>query len=235
MQIALVNHSTKLSNDDLNTIARVLNFQMQYHAGPAWDLKPASVACYRSEASVPASSKKLLAFDNADQAGALGYHDETPTGEVYGKVFVQTILQYGGVPLHGPLSVAATFSHEALEMWRDPHINEWAQGPNGKLYAIELGDPVENDYYDVPVGSQKVSVSNFALPAWFDAAKLAGARYDYMGKLHAPFSMTAGGYMIVMAGGKVSEVFGESYPDWKRPGKTHKAARTFKRLQQSQK
>ena len=230
MQIALVNKSTKLRASDMLAICNALNVQMRQHACPAWGVEPASVVVATTEQKAPAGSKLLIAFDNADTAGALGYHDETPQGVVYGRVFANPTLQYnGGRILQGPLSLASVFSHEALELWRDQHCNEWAQGPDGTLYAIELSDPVENDGYDIVVGTQHVTVSNFVLPAWFDATPPAGSRYDYLGKLSRHFSMTAGGYMIRQTGGRISEVYGAHYPEWKKPGKQHPAARTSRR------
>jgi hypothetical protein len=231
MQIALVNHSTRLKTSDMAAICTALNTQMRLHAAPAWDLTPASFTVATSEAAAPAKSKLLVAFDNADQAGALGYHDETPQGVEYARVFAGTTLQYnGGKVLQGALSVASVFSHEALEMWRDQRCNEWAQASDGTLYAIELGDPVENDGYDITVNlNTRVTVSNFVLPAWFDATPPAGSKYDYMGRLTRHFSMTSGGYMIKQTGGRISEVFGEHYPEWKKAGKAHPAARTARR------
>jgi hypothetical protein len=55
-------------------------------------------------------------------------------------------------------------------------------------------------------------------------------KFDYMGRLAAPFSMTAGGYLIRMKEGKVTQIFGEEYPSWKLPGKRHPAGRTAQRM-----
>ena len=61
---------------------------------------------------------------------------------------------------------------------------------SGILYAIEICDPVEADSYTI-YGQE---VSNFVTPWWFGNPLPAGAKYDFLGKLLAPFSMTAGGY-----------------------------------------
>ena len=37
---------------------------------------------------LPAAAYPLVLFDDAEQAGALGYHAETPDGRPYGRVFV---------------------------------------------------------------------------------------------------------------------------------------------------
>ena len=71
-----------------------------------------------------------------------------------------------------------------------------------------------------------IAVSNFIGPRWFSNG--AGP-YDYLGNLKAPWQMTPGGYLIKRNAGVVTQVFGESYPDWKRDGKNHGASRTKRR------
>jgi hypothetical protein len=52
-------------------------------------------------------------------------------------------------------------------------------------------------------------MSNFVHPAWFEPFKHPpGTKFDHLGLLKRPFSMTKGGYMITMKAGKVKEVFG---------------------------
>jgi hypothetical protein len=90
----------------------------------------------------------------------------------------------------------------------DPLANLWAEN-GGKLYAYEMSDPVEEDTFEV----DGVPMSNFVHPSWFEPFKHpAGTKFDHLGKLKKPFSMTKGGYMIIMdkKTGKVSEVFGSA-------------------------
>jgi hypothetical protein len=96
---------------------------------------------------------------------------------------------------------------------------------------MELGDAVENDGYAITpaLNAHPVHVSNFLLPSWFDAQPPHGARFDYMGKLKAPFTMDAGGYVITMVNGEVSQQFADGYPEWKKPGKLFAASRTTRR------
>jgi len=106
--------------------------------------------------------------------------------------------------------VSATISHEACEIMGNPEINSWRQMISGTLTAQELCDAVENDVYNISINGKQVSVSNFLLPAWFDYSPEAGSKFDYLGKLKAPFTMTSGGYLILMTKGKVSNVFGST-------------------------
>jgi len=49
---------------------------------------------------------------------------------------------------------------------------------------------------------------NFVHPSWFEPFKHPpGTKFDHLGLLKKPFSMTKGGYVIVKKKGKVTEVF----------------------------
>jgi len=73
----------------------------------------------------------MVFLDNADQPGALAYHDLTPDGMPQSKVFVKTTLDN-----HDLVSVSA--SHELVEMLVDPAINIMTTGPDPKvMYASD--------------------------------------------------------------------------------------------------
>jgi hypothetical protein len=115
-------------------------------------------------------------------------------------------------------------------MWWDPQINLWYEAPDGRLWAGELCDAVENDAYDIVVSGQKVTVSNFVLQPFFDCEPETGAKFDFLGVLKKPFSLAKGGYTIISKGvGKISTVFGRQYPKRKLAAKRHAAARAFRR------
>jgi hypothetical protein len=153
----------------------------------------------------------IAVLDNADQAGALGYHATQPDGRPFARIFVEPILANGGQYLHGSLSLSVTISHEILETIGDPFCNWWCDGLDGKQYALELCDPVEGDSYEI----DGVAVSNFVGPRWFSDGN---GPYDWMGNVHGPCAMSPGGYMIVRyPGGEPSQVFGEAFPEWQKP------------------
>jgi hypothetical protein len=144
------------------------------------------------------SDWRFVYFDNADTAGALGYHDITKDGQPVAKVFVETTIAAHEV-------VSVTACHELFEMAIDPVANLWAQGGDRTEYAYEMCDPVEEDTFQV----DGIEMSNFVHPAWFEPFKHPpGTKFDHLGLLKRPFSMTKGGYMITMKAGKVKEVFG---------------------------
>jgi len=231
-QIAILNQSTVVTNADAKLIAQAIDKQLKKHAAPAWNAGSWSCAAYvTNSGAVPASAYQLVILDDADQAGTLGYHDVDPQGRPYAKVFAKTVLDNGGDVMGSSNSVSVTCSHEALEIFGDPPAVYWAQMPDGDLVALELCDPVEADGYAISVGlfpPKQVMVSNFVLPAYFDGGE-TGVKYDYLGKLTAPFLMTPGGYQIVMTGGTVSQNFGKEYPKWKKAGKKFPTARTARR------
>ncbi|MGH8711666.1 MAG: hypothetical protein ACREVA_10200 [Burkholderiales bacterium] len=79
----------------------------------------------------------MVFLDDADQPGALAYHDLTPDGLPQSKVFVKTTLENNDL-------VSVSASHELVEMLVDPAINLMTTGPDPKtIYAYESADPVE--------------------------------------------------------------------------------------------
>jgi hypothetical protein len=141
---------------------------------------------------------QIIYLDDADAADALGYHDLTKDGQPYSKVFTKTTVDDGEV-------VSVTTCHELCEMVLDPVANLWADDGKGNAYAYEACDAVEEDVFNV----DGVAMSNFVTPAYFEPFKHPdGTKFDFLGKLSAPFTMTKGGYSIVDKGGKVGEIFG---------------------------
>jgi hypothetical protein len=140
----------------------------------------------------------FIYFDDADEAGAEGYHDLTHHGQPVSKVFVTTSLE-DNVP------VSVTACHELFEMVIDPIANLWAQATNRTQYAYEMCDPVEEDTFMV----DGIEMSNFLHPSWFEPFKHPPrTKFDHLGKLKRPFSLTKGGYVIIKRNGRVKERFG---------------------------
>jgi hypothetical protein len=232
MLIALLNASTHFKDrlPTVSLIAQAVNLQMRRHAAPLWGAIPWSCSFFADATQVPPSSYPLVLFDHSDQAGALGYHDQGPDGKPYGKVFVDEVLDGGGTETSGSNSVSVTVSHEGLEIFGDPQVGSWDQMPDGRLTAHELCDAVEGDSYPIEVApGQSVSVSNFLLPGWFDANPEEQA-FDFMRVISRPFAMSPGGYLIVMQGGEVSQVFATHSRAMHSASKLHPASRTARRL-----
>lgn len=234
--ICLVN-KTSLPDADTNLelIATAIYLQIGHHAAPAWQFRPWHVI---ASATPPTGCYPLYLFETPDVADALGYHDEDPHGNVYGRVFTDPIFSNGGTWLDGALSVAAVCSHEALEIFGDQDCNLWVADGMGRLVARELCDPVEADSYVIktPVvsGGTKVpvSVSNFVFPEWFDWQAPIGARFDYMRTLGAAFTMSKGGYLIYEKDpNNALQEFNDEHaqPSWKADLKHVAGSRTQRR------
>jgi hypothetical protein len=235
MMIYAVNQSTKVDHVSFVLMVKAVNAQLSAHACPDWDRRPSNLAAVTNLDAVPHDSPFIVLLDDSDQAGVLGYHDKTPDGRAYGRVFAKPTLDNGGTLYQSSDSVSVTLSHEVLELWGDKNVNMWFDSNEpGMDDCGELCDAVEDQSYTIIpyMGAPKVHVSDYVLPEYFDfEPSVSTTKFDRMGVLKGPFTVTSGGYRIRRSEtGQVTSVFGEEYPDWKRELKAHPASRTFKRL-----
>lgn len=239
--VGVVNQSTVVTDADVRRMTAAVNIQVRRDFAPRWFRVPAPVRYYHSLATTPADVWLVVVLDDADQAGALGYHDETPDGRPYARVFAKPTLANGGTVLVGANSVSVTLSHEVLELLADPNVNLWADDGAAREIALEVGDPVEATSYDVTrttqSGTDVVAVSNFVLQSYFDVQSQAGV-YDFLGLLHRPWSMLPGGYLITRSASRIGETTARvdietdgEYPSWRQATKLHPVARTTVRLE----
>jgi len=208
--VSLIDHTSKHPPGPgiLAEIALALTVQCHSHFCPAWGLASATVI-------VGGSGEPIHLFDNPDVAGALGYHDVDPVGNPYAHVFTDPSFEQGGSDwTTGAYSISSVISHELLEMLGDAAANRFAFDGKARLYAQEACDAVESSSY----GITGVPVSNFVLPAWFNAQH-AGPYY-HLSHLHAPFSLESGGYTIVERASTEQQqtafVFDPMMPAWRQ-------------------
>lgn len=169
----------------LADVVAALQVQVDRDFLPLWGVRAQLVAGGRK----PRGAWQVIVLDNSDQAGALGYHDLTTTGQPLGKVFAATDKQYG-------LSWTVTLSHELLEMLVDPDVNLCAlDEARSRLYAYEVCDPVEDDSLGYDING--VQVSDFVAPQWFEPGATVGP-YDFKRVLSSPLELAAGGYISVL-------------------------------------
>jgi hypothetical protein len=235
----LLNQSKRVQDDAFGAIAHALGIQLARDVAPVYGTTPGVTFDPGVSVVDPKQVTPVIIVDTPDVDGALGYHDTDDQGNPFVKVFVNPILDNGGSITSGSNSLSVTISHELLETLADAGANVWADGPEGFDYAYELCDPVESDSYDI----EGVSVSNFVYPAYFQP-KFKGRtdlKYDQMGTVKDPLTMTAGGYLIQRTEpGQVTNIFtsrrgsvqvdhgivlsyGPTFPSWKRPYKFRKA------------
>jgi hypothetical protein len=195
--IACFNKASTPLGVDLDTLIAAMQVFVDRHVAPVWGT-PARLI--QSSGFVP-GAWAMVFLDNADQPGALAYHDLTPDGLPQSKVFVKTTLQN-----HDLVSVSA--SHELVEMLVDPAINLMTTGPDPKVfYAYESADPVEALSFPV----DGIAMTDFVYPAYFEAFHKPGSvQFDSLGKVKKPFQVLSGGYQIVFKNGKWSQIFGSA-------------------------
>lgn len=188
VSIDIINQSTAFPPDQLAPLVAALQVQVDRDFAPHWNASAMLIAGDSGDAT----HWQLVTLDNADQAGALGYHETTAAGLPLGKVFAKTTLDDGAL-------VSVVASHELLEMLADPYIDltVFDQGSNphsGTLYMNEVCDAVEADQYGYDIDG--VTVSDFVLPDWFSATAGSTGPFDFGGHLtgQAP-TLLPGGYI----------------------------------------
>jgi len=184
-QVAIINASKTVSDDEAKPVVSALQQQVDQHFAPAWG-SGAHLSFVPHGGKPDPGSWWAVILDNSDQAGALGYHDLTPEGLPMGKAFAGSDSQYG-------YQWSVTLSHELLEMLADPDINLAAQIGSQEFVGYEDCDPVEADKFGYEIDG--VLLSDFVTPAWF----MPGypGPYDQQGHCDKPLTLLPGGYISV--------------------------------------
>lgn len=177
----------------------------------AWSINNTQFTCVAAPSTMRPGNYMYCNFmDTADVQGALAYHTES-SNVPYSRVFVKTILSYGGAIQMGSSSsvptVAQAFSHEIYEMIGNQNVNVWWQRSDGNLVPAEVTDPVQGAIVPIRVGSVTVGLSDYVLPAWADPQATRGP-FNFLNTLTKPFQIAKGGYVVLMKGGSMSYVFG---------------------------
>lgn len=193
--IACFNKSTIDLGVDLDALIAAMQAYIVNNIVPVWGT-PANLV---KTTDFQAGAWAMVFLDNADQAGALAYHDLTPDGLPEAKVFVKTTLDNNDL-------VSVSASHELVEMLVDPATNMMTTGPDRTtIYAYESADPVES--LSFPVNG--IAMSDFVYPAYFEDFRQPGSvQFDQMNQVTQPFQILSGGYQIVFKDGNWSQVFG---------------------------
>jgi len=212
--IACFNKASTPLGVDLDVLIAAMQAFVDRYVAPVWGT-PAKLVKSKDYLK---GAWAMIFLDNADQPGALAYHDLTPDGMPQAKVFVKTTLDN-----HDQVSVSA--SHELVEMLVDPAINMMTTGPDPNvMYAYESADPVEQLSFTV----NGVPMTDFVYPAYFEAFHKPGSvRFDQSGKVSRPFQILAGGYQIIFKNGNWSQIFGS-------PSKKKRFAREDRRGHRSE-
>jgi hypothetical protein len=195
--IACFNNAKTPLGVDLDALINAMQAYVTLHVAPIWGT-PAKLI--KSKDFVK-GAWAMVFLDDADEPGALAYHDLTPDGWPLSKIFVKTTLENGDL-------VSVSASHELVEMLVDPAINMMTTGPDAKLmYAYESADPVEALTFNV----NGIAMSDFVYPSYFEVFRKPGSsQFDHMNKVKKPFQILSGGYQILFKNGKWTQVTGSA-------------------------
>jgi hypothetical protein len=234
-EIALVSHSKDpaITTAILTMIASAITRQLCEDYANVWQSQGVQCVAYDNEKRAPIDAVLMVIFDKSTEPGALGYHDVSPGGRAFSRIFWKPIRESGGTLVTGDNSLSVTISHEALELREDYGCNAWhdMQDAAGTEDARELCDRVEGDSYPI----DGVSVSNFLGPRAF---RKGTGPYDFLGMqgdprgLTWPFEIRPNGYAIRRVGGPagdVQSIFGASYPQHKKEMKLADTSKASKR------
>jgi hypothetical protein len=191
--IACFNRATVALGVDFDALIAAMQNYVANSIVPVWGT-PATLV--KTNDFQP-GSWAIVFLDDADQPGALAYHDLTPDGLPESKVFVKTTLANNDL-------VSVSASHELVEMLVDPATNMMTTGPDPNLvYAYESADPVEALSFNV----DGIAMSDFVYPAYFETFRQPGSvQFDSMNQVTQPFQILAGGYQIIFQNGQWTQV-----------------------------
>jgi len=218
MNIALINHSTAVTDNEVHQFAEACDIQLRRDVAPVWDIKhPIRVTTTRSDDDYPFFLVDFI----PEEKDALAYHYVQDNGVPAGKIGVKTTLDAGE-------SVSSATSHEAVELQCDIFCASWSYSTRLRcLVATEACDPVQADVYAIETSDgTRVEVSNFVTPAYFTDDPL-GKPLDHLGKVEKTFDIAHGGYQIRMKSGRVDNVYGPGFSAKLRAGKEASRGRTF--------
>src|SRR4051812_43747469 len=94
IKIAVLNASSVVSNNEAQEVTNALQKQVTNDFSKIWGTD-ADLTFYADYTKVPKGYWWLVILDDADVAGAGGYHDLTEEGLPLGKVFAKTEMAYG--------------------------------------------------------------------------------------------------------------------------------------------
>ena len=196
-RIACFNKAKTPLGVDLDALIAAMQAFVDQDVAPVWGT-PAKLV---KSGDFLAGKWAMVFLDDADQPGALAYHDLTPDGLPLAKVFVKTTIANRGL-------VSVSASHELVEMLVDPAINLMTTGPDPKLvYAYESADPVEQLSYPV----NGIPMTDFVYPSYFEAFhKPDSVQFDRLKKVSKPFQILSGGYQIIFKNGKWTQIYGSA-------------------------
>jgi hypothetical protein len=201
MLIELLNRAPSLPDSEVPPILNALSAQVGRTSqfATVWGISTPALVFTPSTQTPKASSWWIILLDSLDVAGALGYHDTTPSGLPLAKVDVHASGAHWSI----------TASHELLEMLVDPEINSCVQISPSQFLATEVCDAPEGDAYAYDFHG--VKLSDYVYPEYFFGAAPSGTIFDHSHAIAKPYQILQDGYLSYIdfsAGGGWQQVDG---------------------------
>ena len=203
--ISVFNKSSLSTDADIERAVEAVGVQLARDYAPIWGMAPGLE--FVPKGASGSGGAPCNVSDVSDQEGAAGYHFSDASGTQIA-VFCRPSFDAGSTTIAGVEAVSGCLSHECLETSCNPAANRWADGPDGRDVGLEVGDPVQPGTLAETYSENGVVLANFVYPAWFDPNAPAGSKFDHLGILRAPFTITDAGYLIVRTEpGTISDIF----------------------------
>ncbi len=181
-RIALLSEIPDITTGELQRTAAAVQRQLTDDFGPAWQID-ATIHSFASDEDVPDDCWRVTVTWDVPKGDGVHQDDAgTPVA------FVEWVDDW-----------SAVVSHEVMEMLADPDGSRLISAPSIKAgqgvvsYLVEVSDPCEAAQFHYEIDGLKVS--DFCLPAYYDAASTPGGTYSHRGNLLAPHDVRPGGYL----------------------------------------
>lgn len=190
IHFALASKGDLVGLDRLSIVASALQRQLTFDFSPIW-FRAAVISAYPIS-DMPDDRIAIVVQDWLDDPAADGLHYFPDGGLPYALVRYAADERW---------SIAA--SHEMLEIAIDPAGDEHVAGPSPRpdhgtvRFVQEICDPCQDPRFAYDI--ETVQVSDFCTPRFYGLPQAsdgaARGRYDFHGRIGAPFQVLTGGYL----------------------------------------
>ena len=250
-KIYVKNTSNKINDNVLNAIIGAIKMIIPAFCD-SWSIDYPDILAADNSTKFGDKDWIFMLVDNDPEGvgeGALAYHSESFSDNIYGYILITEILKNGGcvINYHDNIisdknsdkiyslqeqsnfpqvnSVASALCHEIMETLCDRTCNiMWTSNRIDRqrrniIFCAEVCDMVENNNIYVHKDGLDIALSDYVLPAWKDQFDRKGP-YNYRQTLKEPFMLDKGGYAVIYASDGQTTIFGErKLPPWKLRGR----------------
>ena len=183
-RVAVVNRCETVAAAEVERVVAALQVQVHRDLAPTWGID-AELTLVRPGETPAENAWWLHLEDDIKEKGALGYHAVSAAGLPLAHIGVRSSAREGF-----PWTVTA--SHTLLQLLANP-TGTLAVVAEDKVIPREICRPCYGERYAYRIDD--VLVSDFVLPAWFEAFQAhRSAPFDHCGHIAEPFQVLPGAY-----------------------------------------